>query len=141
MGLPALRDFLGRGWGFPPRFEAATHGVAMVSDVEDIRQSLYILLHTAQGERVMVPTYGCDLWKYVFRAITTSLLTELHDMVRTAILRWEPRIDLLGVKVTADPDEAGLVNIEVDFQVRRTNVRGNLVFPFYLKDPAPGGGA
>ena len=80
----------------------------------------------------MVPTYGCDLWKYVFRTVTTSLLTELREVVTEAIELWEQRIELLGVQVTANPDQAGRVDIDIDYRVRRTNVAGNLVFPFYL---------
>ena len=140
MALPAKPDFLGRGWAFPPAFSKAALTVALVEDEEDIRQSLYILLHTSRGERVMVPTYGCDLWQYVFRTVTTSLLTELRDVVRDAIETWEQRIDLLGVKVTASPDWAGRVDIDISYRVRRTNAAGNLVFPFYLADAEPAGG-
>jgi phage baseplate assembly protein W len=128
-----LPDFLGRGWSFPPSFSKRA-GTAMVSDVEDIRQSLLVLMGTTPGERVMLPTYGCDLTRYLFRDLTTSLLSELHDVVSTAIIRWEPRIDLLAVTAAADPDTPGLVLIEVDFRVRRTNTRTNLVYPFYLTE-------
>jgi phage baseplate assembly protein W len=141
MGVPARPDFLGRGWRFPPTFSKWGHAVALVGDVEDIRQSLWILMSTAQGERVMLPTYGCDLWKFVFRDLTTSLISELRDLVSTAILRWEPRIDLLAVTVTADEDEIGLVRIQVDFRVRRTNSRSNLVYPFYLTEATLAGGS
>lgn len=133
MGLPAKTDFLGQGWSFPPVFSRQAHSVALVSDVEDIRQSLLILFQTAPGERIMLPAYGCDLWKFVFRDISASFLSELKDVVSTAILRWEPRIDLLDVEANADP-LAGLVLIEVDFRVRRTNIRSNLVYPFYLRE-------
>jgi phage baseplate assembly protein W len=133
MGLPARTDFLGQGWNFPPTFSKQAHSVALVSDVEDIRQSLLILFQTAPGERVMLPTYGCDLWRFVFRDVSASFLSEIKDAVSTAILRWEPRIDLLGVEATADR-LAGLVLIEVDFRVRKTNTRSNLVYPFYLRE-------
>jgi len=133
MGLPAKTDFLGRGWSFPPIFSKPAHSVALVSDLEDIRQSLTILFQTAPGERVMLPTYGCDLWRFVFRDISASFLSELKDVVSTAILRWEPRIDLLAVEATADA-LAGLVLIEIDFRVRSTNSRSNLVYPFYLRE-------
>jgi phage baseplate assembly protein W len=134
MARPPTPDFLGRGWSFPPAFSKRSASVAMVSDVEDIKQSLWILISTSQGERVMVPTYGCDLWRFLFRDITTSLLSELRDVVTTAIIRWEPRIDLLAVTATVDPGVPGLVNIEVDFRVRRTNSRTNLVYPFFLTE-------
>ncbi len=126
--------FLGRGWSFPPRFSAATQDIEMVAGEKDIHESLTVLLSTNQGERVMVPTYGCDLHRFVFAELTTGLLTEIADTVQTAILRWEPRIDLLDVEAVADADDPGLIRIQVEYRVRRTNVRSNLVFPFYLTE-------
>jgi phage baseplate assembly protein W len=126
--------FLGRGWAFPPRFASATSDVEMVAGERDIGESLFILLSTAQGERVMVPTYGCDLHRFVFAALTTGMMNEIADMVETAILRWEPRIDVLAVTVSPDADEPALVRINIDYRVRRTNVRSNLVFPFYFSE-------
>ncbi|HEY5710411.1 MAG TPA: GPW/gp25 family protein [Allosphingosinicella sp.] len=127
-------DFLGRGWRFPPTFSSHSSDVDMVAGEKDIRESLFILLSTAQGERVMVPTYGCDLHRYVFAELTTGAIAEIRDMVATAILRWEPRIDVLDVTAAADPDEPGLMRIGVDYRIRRTNVRSNIVFPFYFTE-------
>lgn len=137
MALPVphgFAPFLGRGWSFPPSFSLVVRSVAMVEGVEDIRQSLAILMGTAPGERVMVPTYGCDLRRFLFRELTTSSLSEIRETVTIAIVRWEPRIDLLDVQVGASGDEPGLVLITLDFRVRGTNVRTNLVYPFYLTE-------
>jgi phage baseplate assembly protein W len=134
MAAPAQPAFLGTGWGFPPTFSRSLQGVEMVSGVTDIHQSLRILFATAQGERIMLPLYGCDLWRMVFRDLTTTLLAELKDMVEQAIVLWEPRIDLLAVDVVQDPAEDGLVRIEVEFVVRRTNTRSNFVYPFYMRE-------
>jgi uncharacterized protein len=124
--------FLGTGWSFPPTFSRTLLGVEMVSGLADIRESLHILFSTAQGERVMLPDYGCDLWRMVFRGLTTTLTTQLKDMVEQAIVLWEPRIDVLSVSAVADPERDGLVNIGVEFTVRRTNTRSNFVYPFLL---------
>ena len=124
--------FLGTGWSFPPTFSRTWLGVEMVSGLADIRESLHILFSTAQGERVMLPDYGCDLWRMVFRGLTTTLTTQLKDMVEQAIVLWEPRIDVLSVSAVADPERDGLVNIGVEFTVRRTNTRSNFVYPFLL---------
>ena len=134
MALPARRDFLGRGWSFPPAFSKAAGSVEMVSDLKDIRQSLTILLSTAQGERVMLPTYGCDLWRYVFRELSTTLLSEIRDAVWTAVIRWEPRIRLIAVDAAIDPDQPGLVHIDVQFVIRTINTRSNFVYPFDLAE-------
>ena len=133
--------FLGTGWSFPPTFSRHLLGVEMVSGLADIRESLTILFSTALGERVMLPEYGCDLWRMVFRGMTTTLMTEIKDMVEQAIVLWEPRIDLLNVDVARDPDEDGRVNIDIAFVVRGTNTRNNFVYPFYLREATLGAGA
>lgn len=126
--------FLGRGWSFPPAFSSAAGSVRMVAGLEDIRQSLFILFSTAQGERLMHPTYGCDLWRFAFRERNAAVIEEIRDMVATAIVRWEPRIDLIAVEVEADRDEPAMIRIVVDFAVRRTNSRTNLVFPYHFDE-------
>ena len=121
--------FLGSGWAFPPSFHAG-HGTGMVSDEKDIRQSLGILLATAPGERVMQPTYGCDLRRLLFEPLDPSLRAYLQDIIKTAILYHEPRIKLMRVDLAEIPTE-GIVEITVDYIVRATNSRFNFVFPFY----------
>ncbi|WP_025560019.1 GPW/gp25 family protein [Sphingomonas sp. UNC305MFCol5.2] len=131
---PRPVSFLGRGWSFPPRVSTVTLGTEMEEGDSDIRQSLFVLLSTPQGERVMVPTYGCDLQRFVFADLTASLLSEMREMVNTAILRWEPRIDLIEVTAALDDDDPALVLIGIDYRVRVTNTRNNLVFPFYKNE-------
>lgn len=132
--------FIGTGWSFPPTFSRATASVEMVGDGTDIRQSLYVLFSTAPGERVMVPTYGSQIWTLVFRAVTTNLTTQLAEFVREAVLYWEPRIDVDDVTVTPDASTPGLVLVTLEYTVRRTNTRNNLVYPFYIQEGtlAPG---
>ncbi len=56
------KSFLGTGWAFPVTFDKKPEcAVRMVSEVEDIEQSLTLLLSTRPGERVMRPDYGCNL--------------------------------------------------------------------------------
>src|SRR5690349_14456809 len=113
--------FLGTGWSFPPTFLRASHGVVMVSGDADIHESLRILFSTQIGERLMVPLYGTDLWRRVFSPMNTTFRTEIAGSVRTSILRWEPRIDVLDVVVDADPAAGGLVTLTVDYVIRATN--------------------
>ncbi len=127
-------SFLGTGWSFPPTFARASASVVMVSGALDIRESLWVLLSTSKGERIMVPEYGCDIWLMVFRSVNTSFVTELRDYVAQAILDWEPRISVEAIGVRQDPDSVGIVWIEIDYVVRATNTRSNLVYPFYLRE-------
>ncbi|HZE68838.1 MAG TPA: GPW/gp25 family protein [Pyrinomonadaceae bacterium] len=127
-------SFLGTGWSFPPTFSRQTYSVDLVSDDQDIRESLWVLFCTATGERLMLPDYGSLLWKMVFQNITNTLMTQLADMVRQAVLYWEARIDVDDVAVQPDATVAGLVLITVNYTIRKTNARNNLVFPFYIQE-------
>jgi phage baseplate assembly protein W len=127
-------DFLGTGWAFPPAFTRLGHTAVTASGVEDVRQSLWVLFSTVPGERVMLPTYGCALWRMVFRSLTTTATTEMAEAVRKAVLEWEPRVDLQEVSVKADAALDGRVSIDVSYVIRATNTRDNLVYPFYLRE-------
>ena len=126
-------SFLGTGWGFPPTFDRNRKGVGMISDEEDIRSSLHILLTTDVGERVMRPKYGCNLHRLVFEPMNITLQTYMKDLIRTAILYFEPRIILNDVTLTPEALE-GRVLIDVDFTIAGTNTRTNYVYPFYTHE-------
>ncbi len=128
------RSFLGTGWSFPPTFDRNLKSVVLVSDLEDICQSLTVLLDTSLGERVMQPKYGANLDQLVFEPINTTTLAHIDDLVRTAIVYHEPRIQLIEVKMSTQQQNEGVLLINIVFEVRITNSRFNFVYPFYLKE-------
>ena len=125
-------SFLGNGWSFPPRFEGS--GVGMTADEADIHASLEILFGTAPGERFLVPKYGIDMHELMFEPMSTTMRTLLLDRVRTAILIYEPRIKLLNLQIDNPGPGEGALRILLEYEVRATNSRFNLVFPFYRTD-------
>lgn len=128
------KSFLGKGWGFPVQFDPQTKGVSMVSDEEDIRESLRILFSTRLGERVMQPTYGCALQALVFEVVNERTLSEIREAVERAILFFEPRIRLDRVDVDDEQVYEGLLQIRVYYTIRSTNTRSNIVYPFYFRE-------
>lgn len=126
-------SFLGIGWSFPPAFDVASGQVTMLTGEDDIRSSLQILLATTLGERVMQPKFGCNLSDMVFENLDVTLKTEMKNRIEVAILYFEPRIDLQDISLTPD-ETGGLIRIDVNYIVRATNTRGNLVYPFYLTE-------
>jgi uncharacterized protein len=127
-------SFLGTGWSFPPTFMRTDYSVVMVKDEADVRESLWILLSTLLGERVMVPTYGTDLYRMVFRALTATLQTQIADMVQQAVLYWEPRITVESVTASPDATLDGQVLIGITYVIDKTNARNNLVYPYYKQE-------
>ena len=128
------RPFLGRGWSFPPTFDPGLPGVQMLEQEADVASSLHILLSTAQGERVMVPQYGCNMDELVFENLDTRMKTLMGDKIQSAILYHESRIDLESVQLDDRGGLDGVVLIGIVYRVRATNSRFNFVFPYYKQE-------
>jgi phage baseplate assembly protein W len=127
-------DFLGTGWSFPPTFNLHKKTVETVSNEEDIKQSLQILMSTNLGERVMHSDYGCGINVLPFESITVTFLTKLKSIIKKAILLHEARIDLIDVFFTSPKAEEGVIHIQLFYKIRATNSRQNYVYPFYIKE-------
>jgi len=124
-------QFLGRGWAFPPTFPNHGRGVGMVSEEEDILQSLRILLGTNIGERVLRPMFGWRRDALAFEPLTASSGALLRREIEQAVLFFEPRIDLNRITVNQSQDDVGRIDLRLDYTIRATNSRTNLVYPFY----------
>jgi phage baseplate assembly protein W len=123
-------DFLGSGWGFPVSLDRGNQ-IGITSGEDNIRDSIWIILATAPGERVMRPDFGCGLHQLVFAVNDAATVGRVQLEVRNALIRWEPRIDVLdvGVEVRGRNEEVLLINVH--YRVRSTNNFFNLVYPFY----------
>lgn len=124
-------SFLGTGWGFPPSFGAGRKAV-LVSAEDDIRESLHILFSTTPGERIMQPAYGCPLRSLVFANMDANTFTAMEDMIRRAVLFFEPRIDLERIDIDDAQASEGILVVHLHYTVRTTNSRSNMVYPFYF---------
>ena len=134
MATKSIKSFLGTGWGFPPTFSRDALQVGMLSNEADIQSSLEILLSTRQGERIMLPGYGCNLDEMVFEPMTTTFKTYIKDMIQTAILYYEPRIDVQHISLDETRDAEGVIVVIIEYVVRSTNSRYNFVYPFYKNE-------
>ncbi len=127
-------SFLGRGWGFPPTFDNQGRSLRMVEAEQDISQSLHILLSTRVGERVMRPTFGWRRDALAFEPLSTSFATLMQREIELAVLFFEPRVKLDAVNFKQLETREGIIEMRLDYTVRATNTRSNLVFPFYLDE-------
>lgn len=125
------KKFLGKGWAFPPTFDK---GSEMVSEKTDIDQSLRLILFTNPGERMMNQEFGCNLREYTFEAINQTNLTLMRDAIEAAVLKWEPRITLEKIEIDSSESYAGKLIFSLEYTIRVTNSRSNLVYPYYLTE-------
>ena len=103
----------------------------MLEQEADIASSLEILLGTRQGERVMLPQYGCNLDELLFESLDMRMKTLMADKIESAILYHEPRIQLEKVQLNDSRELEGVVLIEIIYRVKATNSRFNFVYPYY----------
>jgi len=129
-----FKIFLGKGWQFPVAVD--DDGALAVAEYEEsVRQSIWVVLGTAKGERVMRPDFGCGIYDMVFGVNSSTAASEAAEEVRDALVEFEPRIDVLGVEVSPGGD-GEVLYVSIDYQVRATNTVFNLVYPFYLEGNA-----
>ena len=132
-----FKSFLGTGWAFPPAFDKESGTVKLVSNEDDINESLNILLSTSLGERVMQPEYGCNLVDYLFEPLSSSMIGFIKDRVEKAILIYEPRIIADKIEVTDDGSFdliEGKFIISVEYTIPGTNSRFNYVYDYYKNE-------
>ena len=128
-----MHDFLGTGWSFPVEPSPAG-ALRWASEDEKVRQSIWLILSTAPGERQMLPEFGCGIHDLVFEPNTVTLRAQLGVQVQEALARWEPRIEVLDVRVETRSEARNHLDIRVDYQIRELNAVDNLVYPFYLEE-------
>jgi len=129
--MSLVRSLLGRGWPLPPAPDGSGR-VPWVDGADKVRQSIQIILETDPGERVMRPTFGCGLGRYLMKPNTTATRALIQREVERALAAWEPRIRLESVAVVPGDDPA-LVLIDIAYAHLADGRRDNLVFPFYLE--------
>jgi len=125
-----VEDFLGRGWKYPIFIKDKK--IASSGGEDSIKESIEIILSTGKGERVMRPDFGCEIYGLAFLQNNTSTASLMRFYVEESLLKWEPRIEVLDVSVIPDDDERNLLIINIEYMVKTTNTRDNLVYPFYL---------
>ena len=127
------REFYGKGWSFPirPRNDGR---LALTGGEEKIRQSIWIILSTAQGERQMRPEFGCGIHDLVFQPNTVSLRGQVQEEVRDALRQWEPRIDVIDIRVEQPSTARNHLLIQIDYRIRSSNSLYNLVYPFFINE-------
>lgn len=134
IGLDNNNSFLGTGMKFPVQVDKTTGRFKMSSDEEDIKESIYIILMTQKGERLLLPNFGSRINDYVFEVMDQTTLTLMANDIKSSIANYEKRIKDLEVFVEIDKDNTSKLILNIRYKVAQNNSVGNLVFPFYLQE-------
>jgi len=123
-------DFVGTGWRFPLETDPQG-GFALAGGTDKLEQAMRLILTTYPGERPMRPEFGSRLRDYVFGPASMEHAADLSHEVHQALVRWEPRIEVDRVETYASPTDLAMLYIDIEYTVKATNDKRNLVFPFY----------
>jgi phage baseplate assembly protein W len=127
------RRFLGIGWKFP--LQVTPNGkIAQARAEQRVEESILLILATARGERPMLPDFGCGIHDLVFAENNSGTITLVVHLAREALVKYEPRIDVLEVHAESTADSPNVLLIRVHYRIRATNAIGNLVYPFYITE-------
>lgn len=133
--METKKAFLGVGWSFPVGVDKQTGRIAMSSGEDDIKEAIGIVLSTRKGERVMLPEFGCDIFRYVYGALGSDEIADLRQCVKEALRKWETRIINVEVNVRRGRGDGELL-LDISYVVRATNTPFNLVYPYYITEGA-----
>jgi hypothetical protein len=125
-------SFLGQGWSFPTHPDPRTGALEYLAGPEKVRQSIRIILDTEPGERIMRPTFGCGLRRYLMKPNSTATRALIQHDVERALAAWEPRIQVRMVQVEPGDDPASII-IYIWYIHVRDGREDNLVYPFSLE--------
>jgi len=128
-----MAEFLGQGWAFPVRVNARG-GLDWSAGAQAIEEAIWIVLATPRRSRIMQPEFGCGLHDYVFAPNNANTRAVIAAEVRAALIRWEPRIDVLAVRAEPQVDAQNTLLITVDYRIRANNAVRNIVYPFFLNE-------
>jgi hypothetical protein len=126
-----VTEIIGSGLAFPLGVDRRG-GIALARDEQDIDQAIQLILGTAPGERPMRPEFGCGVHDFVFDTIDAGTVGRMEEAIRSALSRWEPRIEVRSVDFDVSQAVNGVLSIDIGFTVRATNTDRNLVYPFYV---------
>ena len=131
--MTVVADFLGTGWRFPIHVNGRG-GLSFVSGEQSIAEAIWIILSTPLNSRVMEPRFGCGIHSYVFAPNNANTLATVAQEVQRALLRFEPRIDVIDVRVETHPETPTTLLVHVDYRIRANNAFHNLVYPFFINE-------
>ena len=126
-----MAEILGSGIAFPLQVDRGG-GMALAHDETDVDQAIQLILSTAPGERPMRPEFGCGVHDFVFDTIDATTVARMEEEIRSALDRWEPRVEVLSVEFGLAAVDRGELVISIAYRLRSTNHIRNLVYPFYV---------
>ncbi len=132
--MSAQNDILGTGWDFPPKFDKNTLSPAMIQGVADIENSIYVIIHTKLGERILRNEFGSNIHELLFEPLNSNMKTYMASSLKSSLENNEPRINVNKVELEQSNPGLGKIEILIQYELIEINETRNLVVPFYTPE-------
>jgi len=132
--MASEREFLGKGWRFPVAVNL-TGGISSSTYEENVRESIFVILGTAPGERVKHEDFGCRIHDLMFAPNNDETAARAEYYCEEAIYKYEPRISEVHCKAFPNPAEPNRLDVRISYVIAGKSEKKNLVYPFYLLKP------
>jgi phage baseplate assembly protein W len=97
--------------------------IQAIYDLESIKNSIKNAFITSPGQKILNPTFGIDLRRYLFEPVDVFTEDLIKDDIETQLPRSEPRITVNDVKVEGDEDLQEY-RIELQIDIPSLNLTG-----------------
>jgi phage baseplate assembly protein W len=81
------------------------------------KDNLKNLILTTKGERIMQPSFGCDVWNVLFEQLSdTSIERRIESTINEAVAIWLPYLNI--DEIVFDYDENDIDNNKISFDIK-----------------------
>lgn len=104
-----------------------TSDVSVRKNESAIKASIKNLVLTANFERPFDSSIGSQLNRFLFEPMDATTIIIMKQVIARSITNHEPRVDLLGINITASPDRNEIF-IDINFAIKNTEKPLNITF-------------
>ena len=109
-----------------------TNDVITINDEDAIKRSVKNIIFTILGEKPFMRQFGSVIGESLFDLDTNLNEVRITDEIRTSLVNFEPRIDIIDVVVQVYPD-SNEMNCTVEYEIvgmtAETQIVDVLLFP------------
>jgi phage baseplate assembly protein W len=98
-----------------------TRDLLLVKNENAIKSAIKNLIVTKQGERFFNSEFGTSITRLLFELLDFGIAGQLQTEISSAIVRYEPRVNLTNVTVLPNFDDNGY-DVEIEFEIKGIDI-------------------
>jgi phage baseplate assembly protein W len=99
------------------------------STKDQTRYNIINFVLTNKGERIENPTFGSDIKKFLFEAITDNNLSDIEDLLGKELGKFFPEIVLLSITATPSYDN-NTISLQISYKMALSGDKDNININF-----------